>query len=393
MMRDFDVLMIDENLLLAAASEHQLPPPWPQHAAAYADWLAQHTSLLASARDQLAAIHRSLAVTGTDALRLSPANRQLLLRTLDRLTTRLDDFATGPLARVQRRHALLTEVIAPATAGMDNSVPSGLLPLGRNPTTGLAEFLDLASHGEAHPPPQRDEASGQLVLDGATGIVFVALPASYFALGARRDQPGMARYDEHAADDELGQESVALDAFLLAATELTEAQWARLRGPGTPIDDPLLPATNLDHHEATRVLHGYGMVLPTEAQWEYACRAGAFSPAGRGNEPELARQLAQRGSDPRHLVGVLGPNGFGLYDMLGNVAEWCAEPKLAYPTSRARRGDGWRQPTWSLVIEPPIAVRGMRLPGGDLRATMRHGLPATHRDLSLGVRPARPLPR
>lgn len=90
-----------------------------------------------------------------------------------------------------------------------------------------------------------------------------------------------------------------------------------------------------------------GYRLPTEAEWEYACRAGSTTPR-YGELDEIAWYLDNSG-DRLHDMGGKLPNEWGLHDMLGNVWEWCFDrysPEV-YGDYRALRGGGWSEPEWS----------------------------------------------
>ncbi|MFF7156030.1 SUMF1/EgtB/PvdO family nonheme iron enzyme [Streptomyces sp. NPDC008139] len=111
----------------------------------------------------------------------------------------------------------------------------------------------------------------------------------------------------------------------------------------------LTPAYALDR-EAERAewdAAADGYRLPTEAEWEYACRAGTTGPR-YGQLDAVAWH--QGNSDGRaHPVGGKEPNAFGLYDMLGNVWNWCWDVYDAevYGTYRVLRGGGWADEHWS----------------------------------------------
>ena len=83
-------------------------------------------------------------------------------------------------------------------------------------------------------------------------------------------------------------------------------------------------------------LHRTGYRLPSEAEWEYACRAGTATSRSYGETEELLDKYAwyMKNSQDRGMVpgGSLKPNDLGLFDMLGNVVEWCQEPFLSYTT-------------------------------------------------------------
>nr|BFD43105.1 hypothetical protein FFPRI1PSEUD_46040 [Pseudomonas sp. FFPRI_1] len=84
-----------------------------------------------------------------------------------------------------------------------------------------------------------------------------------------------------------------------------------------------------------------GFRLPTDAEWEYACRAGD-GPVQYGDLGQIA-WYAQNAGERTHPVGLKAPNGFGLHDMLGNVWEWCwdqYDPQV-YGSYRVFRGGGW----------------------------------------------------
>ena len=152
--------------------------------------------------------------------------------------------------------------------------------------------------------------------------------------------------------------------FLLGATEVTQADWfelmetspARYEGVDRPVErvswfDAILYCNALSHREgltsAYRVNGEHvvwnresdGYRLPTEAEWEYACRAGSSTRFATGDDSGGLRQLGQFGGDASvgtSSVASLQPNTWGLYDMHGNVWEWCWNWSAPYPTRFAR---------------------------------------------------------
>ena len=143
-------------------------------------------------------------------------------------------------------------------------------------------------------------------------------------------------------------------------------------------------------------LHRTGYRLPTEAEWEYACRAGATTSRPYGETMELLSRYAwySDNSQQRHLlrVGSLKPNDFGLFDMLGNSIEWCQERIRLYPTDRPLVED----------VEQPEEVQnghGRVLRGGSfyspaahVRRAYRSNFQPFYRGVVLGFRLARTCP-
>jgi formylglycine-generating enzyme required for sulfatase activity len=180
-------------------------------------------------------------------------------------------------------------------------------------------------------------------------IELVAIPGGKFWKGStdeqiarlKRDYPGR----ESVFDREAPLHEVKLPPFFMAATPVTNAQYARFL-ESTPDTDkpgywadrrynqPDQPVVSVSWDDAVRFCQWAGVRLPTEAQWEYACRAGTDTRYWSGDEES---DLERVGWFVGNSAGVLQPvarkqaNPWGLHDMHGNVWEWCADWYCDYP--------------------------------------------------------------
>jgi formylglycine-generating enzyme required for sulfatase activity len=169
----------------------------------------------------------------------------------------------------------------------------------------------------------------------------VRIEPGRFMMGSPASEPG--RFDGEA------QHEVTISkAFWLGQTEVTQAQWEAVMGsnPSWFDLDPRMPVDRVSWTDADefcrRLSKRTGMTfrLPTEAEWEYACRAGTTTAYSFGDDPMALKEFGWVGgteaepgnADGRpHPVGSLRPNPWGLYDLHGNLFEWCADRWAAYP--------------------------------------------------------------
>ncbi len=144
--------------------------------------------------------------------------------------------------------------------------------------------------------------------------------------------------DKDCIEDEVPRHKVQLTkAFEMGKYEVTQAQWDAVMGAASnpsEIKGANLPVDSVNKEEIHAFLDklnarrdGYKYRLPTEAEWEYAARAGAPDPP-RASLGDYA-WFADNSEDESHPVGLKKPNAWGLYDMLGNVREW-VDDRAAY---------------------------------------------------------------
>ena len=215
---------------------------------------------------------------------------------------------------------------------------------------GLVAALASGTHGQIREPPAGD------VVVNSLGMRMVRVPAGSFRMGS---PPGEALRQE----EETPRRVTLTRAFRMAATEVTQRQWLALmpqnRSPQHGDDRPVTSVSwkeaqefCLDLSQKERTTYR----LPTEAEWEYACRAGGASPPASQAEIATVAWYTDNSGGTTHPVGSKGPNAWGLHDMLGNVGEWTLDAYGPYtrveeekdPTGpaagsrRVVRGGSWR---------------------------------------------------
>ncbi len=255
-----------------------------------------------------------------------------------------------------------------------------------------AESVERRLEGFALDRLQRFSGGGHeheiaVFVHAATGLEFSLLPGGTFRMGSPADEVGRA-------EDEGPQHTVTIARpFLMARTECTQVAWMLAGGDNHPAregDD--LPVEQVNWTEAADWCRGAGLRLPSEAEWEYACRAGTQTRFWSGDaNPDLAQVGWYAGnSDMRtHPVGRKPPNAFGLLDVHGNVYEWCEDRWHDSYEGAPIDGSAWVD--WSIVTR---VGRGgaYALPAEKARSAFRL---RSHRGLGLailGFRPAASVP-
>jgi formylglycine-generating enzyme required for sulfatase activity len=298
-----------------------------------------------------------------------------------------------------------------ATKDMENWTPVGEPFLAQTGQQVLE--LDVAEVGRFFQIQQIDEPSAMFVPAG-----FVRIPAGTYVMGSPETEK--RRWDDET------QHSVTISHdFYMSKYEVTQKEYLAVMGNnpsylttkdshGVPISPDLnrpvetvywfyamsyCEKVTAAEQAAGRLPVGWEYRLPTEAEWEYACRAGTSTPFHYGND--LRSGMANFDGRYEYVggtgyvtnpngtflalttaVGSYAPNAFGLYDMHGNVAEWCLDWYDSYPDGsgndprgpstslyRVFRGGGWRYG----VMSSRSADRGSYLPVG--------------RNLDVGFRP------
>ena len=175
------------------------------------------------------------------------------------------------------------------------------------------------------------------VIDLGVGvkIELALIPAGKFIMGSPNTEPGRST-------NEIQHEVILSKPFLMGKYEVTQSQWQAIMGnnPSSGDKGPMLPVTDVSWNDCQKFLKKLNektkkeFRLPSEAEWEYACRAGTTTAFSFGNElkPTEANHAASKIYTPVK-VGNYKPNAFGLYDMHGNVNEWCNDWFIAYPTN------------------------------------------------------------
>jgi serine/threonine protein kinase/formylglycine-generating enzyme required for sulfatase activity len=455
--RDQILRLSDANVLARLVAEvEDLRPPHPESAAAMESWLRDAESLASRVpthRATLATLRASAiepaSVSSSDAQPPSFASQEDQFH-YDHLSTLVKDLErfvdpdphVGAIACVRERLAFARSVAnetmtskrgewndairsiadvkeCPRYGGLVIAPQMGLSPLGRDPVSGLWEFLHVRTGTAPARGPDR-----RWIMAEETGIVLVLLPGSCYWMGMSKERlsnPEMPSGNPLARFDEVPVHRVCLDPFFISKYEVTQAQYVRMMGQNPSRIRPYVdygmyvtslrhPVENLDWALADGFVRDVGLVLPTEAQWEYAARAGSTARFPCGWDPKCLEQTeniqdasAKVPGRPGGWVyapwhdgfvdsspaGFFDPNAFALHDVMGNVLEWTHDWYGSYQLPVAP-GDGER-------LGGPQTERVVR--GGGfffwlerINCALRLNF-QPHINDRIGVRPARPLDR
>jgi formylglycine-generating enzyme required for sulfatase activity len=294
----------------------------------------------------------------------------------------------------------------PFYAGLELSPQVGLVPIGRDPRSGLWEFAHVLS-GEV---PTR-AADGSLRIDERSAIVLVLIPGGTLQRGAQHEDSSAPNFDPWSESSTVDE--VELLPFFLSKYELTQAQWQRVSGrnpsfraPGDPLYGVTLlnPVESVAFDDARRFLLALGLRLPTEAQWEWGARGGTHTPWSSGPTAESVvghANIADRtaplpelddGAEIHAGIGSFQPNPFGLHDTMGNVREWSRDVgPFDYRSSQTQIETGERL----YEDDGTRAVRGgsFALSVLSCRSAARDRVGPLFHATDLGLRPARDIDR
>jgi len=229
----------------------------------------------------------------------------------------------------------------------------------------LKAILEKIGQPPGTTPKEGVEIQAPEEFTNSIGMKFVLIPAGTFVMGSPPDE-------EDRDDDEEQHEVTISKPFYLQTTQVTPRQWKRImkdnpshfkkRGDDCPVESVSWDDAQAFMSKLNKVEGGKKYRLPTEAEWEYACRAGSTTRFCFGDDEAELREYAwyvDNSEGTTHPVGHKEPNAWDLYDMHGNVYEWCQDWYGDYPTGhvtdptgaasgllRVLRGGSWGDDAW-----------------------------------------------
>jgi formylglycine-generating enzyme required for sulfatase activity len=185
--------------------------------------------------------------------------------------------------------------------------------------------------------------AGQIWKEPVTGMEFVWVPGGCYEMGC-------GNWTSDCYRDEKPLHEVCVDGFWMGKTEVTQGQWKQImgdnpakfqKGDNYPFESALWEVMEkLIIKLSSSTTGAYKFRLPTEAEWEYACRSGGKREKYAGGS-DLDRVAWYQGNSDRstHPVATKAPNGLGLFDMNGNVNEWCVDTYRSWAYSKHERNN------------------------------------------------------
>ena len=228
------------------------------------------------------------------------------------------------------------------------------------------------------------EVEEEVDLGKGIKLNLVLVPAEKFMMGSPSSEVGRV-------DNETQHEVTLTKPFYIGKYEVTQKQWEAVMGnnPSKRTEGAKLPVTDVsweDTQEFIKKLNektSGGFRLPTEAEWEYACRAGTKTYYSFGDS--LTKIDANIDGGSINAVGSYKPNAFGIYDMHGNVWEWCEDWKADYPAGAVTNPKGLATGTGARVLRGGSFSNFV----SDARSSVRDFGTPTYRAKSIGFRLAR----
>lgn len=405
---------------LVIEERESLWPVAPSLVAPASAWIDEAERRLARRDSYVADLAR---LEGRDTTLAETLNE--LIRRLDRLAARLPvvlerhDRAATLVERSIHAYrgdwAATIDAIArsPHYRGLTLTPQVGLVPLGEN-AAGFFEFWALETGSR---PPFTDGVGAWL--EPTSGLVLVLLPGGPIPLGASPLEGELAGTNANEP-----ARVAHLAPYFLSKFETTQGEWLLAMDGDLPSEylagetthgaadiGWTNPVESVSARAAAGMLARWSLSLPTEAQWEAACRAGTWTPWSFGSDVTCSRSYANlygeemalphlaprptEARDPhqRHAAaGSYAPNRFGLHDMHGNVFEWCRDRYVGRPEA-LRDGDG-------LALGASDEESRRVIKGGSFlrtavyaRAALRAPFGEDEAEIDLGFRAARRLDR
>jgi len=214
-------------------------------------------------------------------------------------------------------------------------------------------------------------------------LEMVLIPAGKFKMGSPASE-------KDRDDDETQHEVTLTKPFYMGKYEVTQEQWESVMGnnPSSRTKGAKLPVTDVsweDCQEFIKKLNAKtkgGYRLPTEAEFEYSCRAGTSTAYSFGDS--LSKSDANFAGNSIKEVGSYKPNAFGLYDLHGNVVEWCEDWSGDYPVGAVTDPKGPATGEKRVLRGGSFIVRA-----SSARSSFRYNITPSDRDVSGGFRLAR----